>query len=104
MPLSILLTAPWDSNASNVPPRLEIPKVRIHRLSWKNAGSLGIPKNPWAVMAEPRAKDAGTVSTDDAEVITISTDEWMFRNLHGVLAKDANYDLLAEYVVDRAYD
>jgi hypothetical protein len=50
--LSILLTTPWDPKADDAPPRLDVPKVRPHRFSWKNAGTIGIPKGPWTVIPQ----------------------------------------------------
>ena len=50
----------------------------------------------------PTEDDGG--STDEAEVIAPSSDEWMFRSLHGVLANDANYNALAEWVVGDEYN
>lgn len=42
-------------------------------------------------------------STEEAEVITSPSDEWMFVKLHGVIAKDANYDELAASLVEADY-
>jgi hypothetical protein len=42
MTLSILLTVASDAKAEDSPPRLELPKVRPHRFSWKDAGTIGI--------------------------------------------------------------
>jgi hypothetical protein len=44
-----------------------------------------------------------TASTEEAEVIGSSGDESMFRSLHGVTAKDADYDELARSVRDDEY-
>lgn len=46
--------------------------------------------------------DAG--STEEAEVISSSSDESMFAKLHGVTAKDANYDELAEGIAEPEYE
>ena len=103
MTLSILLTSPWDSNADDTPPRLEIPKVRPHRFSWKGAGTIGIPKDAWDVIPQRRVENDDGGSTEDAEVIASSSDESLFRRLHGVTAKDADYDELAKSVRDDEY-
>jgi hypothetical protein len=100
MTLSILLTTAWDSKTEDNPPRLEVPKVRPHRFSWKHAGTIGFPKGPWAVKAQRWIESDEDASTDEAEVITSSSDEWVYRKLHGVTAKDANYDELAELLAD----
>lgn len=42
-------------------------------------------------------------STEEAEVITSSIDEGIFRKLHGVTARDANYGELAELLAEDAY-
>jgi hypothetical protein len=103
MTLSILLTSPWDSKTSDTPPTLEIRKVRPHRFSWKRAGTVGFPRGPWSVTAQRRTEDVGGGSTDDAEVITSPSEEWIFTKLHGIVAKDANYDALAEWILDDQY-
>jgi hypothetical protein len=104
MTLSILLTTPWDSKAEEAPPRLEVPKVRPHRFSWKDAGTVGIPKDPWHVTAQRLiAGVEGGGSTEDAEVITSPGDERIFAKLHGVIAKDANYDKLAASIAEDDY-
>jgi hypothetical protein len=104
MTLSILLTTPWDSRSSSTPSRLEVPKVRRHRFSWKNAGTIGFPRDPWTVTPQRwvDADDGG--STEEAQVITSSDDELVFLKLHGVVAKNANYDELAEWIVDSEYE
>jgi hypothetical protein len=104
MTLSILLTLPWDSKTSDTPPALEIPKVRPHRFSWKHAGTVGFPRGPWSVTPQRWTEDVGGGSTDEAEVITAPSDEWIFTKLHGTVAKDANYDALAEWIVDDQYE
>lgn len=103
MTLSILLTRPWDSKSSNTPPRLEVPKVRPHRFSWKKAGTVGFPRNPWKVTPQRWTDGDDGGSTEEAEVITSSSDEGVFLKLHGVVAKDANYDGLAEWIVEGEY-
>ena len=103
MTLSILLTAPWDSKTDDSPPRLQVPKVRPHRFSWKGAGTVGFPRDAWHVTGQRWIdRDDGGL-TEEAEVIASSADEWMFHKLHGVIAKDANYDELAESIVDDDY-
>jgi hypothetical protein len=104
MTLSVLLTAPWDSKADDAPPRLEVPKVRPHRFSWKNAGTVGIPKSPWTVIPQRWVEGDDRGSSEDAEIITSASDESIFANLHGVIAKNANYDELAERVACDEYD
>jgi hypothetical protein len=104
MTLSILLTGPWDSKTDDTPPRFEIPRVRPHRFSWKNAGTVGIPKGPWTVTPQRWIENDDGGSTEDAEVITASSDEWMFQKLHGVAAKDADYDELAERAAGEEYE
>jgi hypothetical protein len=104
MTLSILLTAPWDSRSSNTPPRLEVPKVRPHRFSWKNAGTVGYPRGPWAVKPQRWIEGDEAGSTEEAEVISSSSDESLFLKLHGVSAKDANYDELAEWIAEPEYE
>lgn len=42
-------------------------------------------------------------TTEEAEVITSSIDEVIFRKLHGVTAKEANYDELAERLTEDEY-
>lgn len=103
MTLSILLTAPWDSEAEDAPPRLEVPKVRPHRFAWKNAGTVGIPKGPWTVVPQRWVEGDAGGSTEDAEVITSASDESIFRKLRGVVAKDANYDELAQQIAEDEY-
>ncbi len=103
MTLSILLTTPWDSKAEDSPPHLEVPKVRPHRFSWKDAGTVGIPKDPWRVTAQRWIAGVDGGSTEEAEVITSPSDEWLFVKLHGVIAKDANYDELATSIVEDDY-
>jgi hypothetical protein len=103
MTLSILLTIPWDSKAADTPPRLEIPKVGRHRFSWKHAGTVGFPRGPWTVVPQRWSENDDGGSTEEAEVITLSSDEWMFNKLHGVSAKDADYDELAALIVEDEY-
>jgi hypothetical protein len=103
MTLSILLTSPWDPNADDTPPRLEVPKVRAHRFSWKGADTIGFPKDAWNVIPQRWGDNDDGGSTEDAEVIASSADEAMFRRLHGVIAKDADYDELAKSVRDDEY-
>jgi hypothetical protein len=103
MTLSILLTAPWDATIDDSPPRLQIPKVRPHRFSWKGAGTIGIPKDPWNVTAQRWIDGDDGGLTDEAEVLASSVDEWIFHKLHGVIAEDANYDELAKSIVDDEY-
>jgi hypothetical protein len=104
MTLSILLTTPWDSRSSSIPLRLEVPKVRRHRFSWKNAGTIGFPRDPWTVAPQRWVDGDDGGSTEEAEVITSSGDEMAFLKLHGILAKDANYDELAECIVGSEYE
>jgi hypothetical protein len=103
MTLSILLTTPWDSKTEEAPARLDVPKVRPHRFSWKDAGTLGIPKDPWSVTPQHWIAGDDGGATDDAEVITAPSDESMFVKLHGVIAKDANYDELAASIAEDDY-
>jgi hypothetical protein len=103
MTLSILLTVAWDSKVAATPPRLEILKVRSHRFSWKNAGTIGIPKSPWNVVAQRWIDGDDGGATEDAEVIVPSGDEWMFQTLHGVTAVNANYDAVAGLVLADEY-
>jgi hypothetical protein len=103
MTLSILLTTPWDSKTAQTPPRLEIPKVRPHRFSWKHAGTIGYPRGPWTVTPQRWIESDDGGSTQEAEVITSSSDESMFHKLHGVTARDADYDELAEWIVEDEY-
>ena len=98
MTLSILLTSAWDSKTANSPPNLDIPKVRPHRFSWKGAGTVGMPRDPWHVKAQRWIDSDEGGATDEAEVITSPSDEWLFQDLHGVRAKDADYDELARCV------
>jgi len=92
MTLSILLTPPWDVRVDAMPHRIDVPKVAPHRFSWKRAGMVGHPRGPWQVFPQrPDTSDDGGVS-DEAEVIVPGTDEELFASLHGVLARDANYD------------
>lgn len=42
-------------------------------------------------------------STEEAEVIAPSSDEWMFSKLHGVSARDVDYDELAASIVEDEY-
>jgi len=104
MTLSILLTTAWDSNDDETPPRLEIPKVRPHRFSWKNAGTVGIPKDAWHVVPQRWVEGGDRETTEDAEIITAASDESIFRKLHGVIAKDANYDEIDEQIADDDYE
>jgi hypothetical protein len=99
MTLSILLTTPWDSKADDTPPHLEVPKVRSHRFSWKSAGTVGFPRGPWGVKIQRCGEHDELVMTDEAEVITSSSDEGIFCKLHGVTASEAQYDELAERLV-----
>lgn len=103
MTLSILLTSPWDSKTSDTPPGLDVPKVRPHRFSWKHAGTIGFPRDPWTVVAQRWSEGDDGGATDEAEVVTSSADESMFRGLHGHKANDANYDELAERLTDVDY-
>jgi hypothetical protein len=103
MTLSILLTAPWDAMADDFPPRLEVPKVRSHRFSWKGAGTVGFPRDAWHVVPQRRTDgDDGGVS-DEAEVIVPAPDESLFHALHAVIAKDVDYDGLSSSVTDARY-
>jgi hypothetical protein len=53
---------------------------------------VGHPRGPWQVFAQrPDASDDGGAS-DEAEVIVPGSDEELFASLHGVLARDADYD------------
>ncbi|HEX3671746.1 MAG TPA: hypothetical protein VHT92_08615 [Candidatus Cybelea sp.] len=104
MTLSILLTGPWDSKTGDAPPRLDVPKVRPHRFSWKNAGTVGFPRSPWAVKPQRWVEDDDGGSTEEAEVITSSSDESTFLELHGLTAKDANYDKLGERITEVEYE
>jgi hypothetical protein len=103
MTLSILLTTPWDSNDPDASPRLEVPAVRSHRFSWKNAGTVGIPKSAWKVVPQRWIEPDDGGSTAEAEVITAAVDEPRFKRLHGVLAKDADYDELGAQISEEAY-
>jgi hypothetical protein len=95
MTLSILLTSPWDVRVDAMPGSLDVPKVAPHRFSWKRTGMVGHPRGPWHVFPQrPDASDDGGTS-DEAEVIVPGTDEELFARLHGVLARDANYDAVA---------
>jgi hypothetical protein len=92
MTLSILLTPPWDLSADAMPRMLDVPKVVSHRFSWKRAGTVGHPRGPWKVFPQrPDVSDDGGAS-EEAEVIVPGGDEELFASLHGVLARDANYD------------
>src|SRR5271166_6606631 len=104
MTLSVLLTAPWDSKVDDAPARLDVPKGRAHRFSWKNAGTVGFPKDPWRVVPQRWVEGAEGGSTEDAEIITSASDEWMFQKLHGVIATDANYDELGERIAGDEYE
>jgi len=97
------LTSPWDSSADDTPPRLEIPKVRPHRFSWKGAGTIGIPKDAWHVVPQRWVENDDGGSTEHAEVITAPSDESLFQSLHGVTAKDADYDVLATSIRSDEY-
>jgi hypothetical protein len=95
MTVSILLTSPWDAHRDTMPRSLEVPKVTPHRFSWKQAGTVGYPRDPWHVFPQrPDTSNDGGIS-DEAEVIVPGTDEELFASLHGVLAQDANYDAVA---------
>src|ERR1700683_3068495 len=95
MTLSILLTSPGDVGVAAMPCGLDVPKVVPHRFSWKRAGRVGHPRGPWHVFPQrPDASDDGGTS-DEAEVIMPGSDEQLFASLHGVLARDANYDAVA---------
>jgi len=61
------------------------------------------PKDAWHVIPQRRVENDDGGSTEDAEVIASSSDESMFRRLHGVTAKDADYDELAKSVRDDEY-
>jgi hypothetical protein len=101
MTLSILLTPPWDVRADAMPHSLDVPKVAPHRFSWKHAGTVGHPRGPWQVF--PQRPDDGGAS-EEAEVIVPGTDEESFASLHGVLARDADYDAVAARIGgDAAY-
>jgi hypothetical protein len=104
MTLSILLTSPWDVRADRMPHRLEVPKVAPHRFSWKRAGMVGYPRGPWQVFPQrPDTSDDGGIS-DEAEVIAPGADEELFATLHGMLARDADYDAVAARIVgDEGY-
>jgi hypothetical protein len=104
MTLSILLTPPWDSKADNTPPAIEVPKVGSHRFSWKNAGTVGFPRGAWTVMPQRWNENDDGGSTDEAEIIASSSDEAMFSKLHGVCAKDVDYDQLAASIVEDEYE
>ncbi len=94
MTLSILLTSPWDVRVDAMPHALDVPKVALHRFSWKRAGMVGHPRGPWKVFPQrPDTSDGG--ASDEAEVIVPGTDEDLFADLHGVLARDADYDAVA---------
>jgi len=103
MTLSILLTAPWDSKAEDAPSRLEVPKVHPHRFAWKNAGAVGIPKDPWNVVPQRWVEGDEAGTSEEAEVVTSASDEAIFQTLHGVIAKDANYGALAERIPEADY-
>ncbi|MGA9271852.1 MAG: hypothetical protein WBV67_00040 [Candidatus Cybelea sp.] len=95
MTLSILLTRPWDVRVDTMPHTLDVPRVAPHRFSWKHAGTVGHPRGPWQVFPQrPDTSDNGGTS-DEAEVIAAGTDEELFAILHGVLARDADYDAVA---------
>jgi hypothetical protein len=104
MTLSILLTTPWDSSDPDTTPRLDVPKVRAHRFSWKGSGTVGIPKSAWMVVPQRRVEGDDGGSTQNAEVITAADDEPRFLKLHGVRAKDANYDELGAQIAEGAYE
>jgi hypothetical protein len=93
--LSILLTSPWDANVDEMPRQLRVPKVAPHRFSWKRAGTVGYPRGPWQVFPQrPDTRDDGGVS-DEAEVIVPGSDEDLFASLHGLVARNADYDAVA---------
>lgn len=95
MTVSILLTSPWDVRVDAMPRGLSVPKVSSHRFSWRQAGMIGHPRGPWHVFPQrPDTSDDGGVS-GEAEVIVPGTDEDLFASLHGVLARDADYDAVA---------
>jgi hypothetical protein len=95
MTLSILLTTPWDVGTDSMPPKLDVPKVALHRFSWKRAGTVGYPRGPWQVFPQrPETGDDGGTS-DEAEVILPGADEALFASLHGAVARDADYDAVA---------
>jgi hypothetical protein len=95
MTLSILLTSPWDARRDTMPRSLKVPKVTPHRFSWKRAGAVGYPRDPWKVLPQrPDTSSAGGI-VDEAEVIVPGADEELFASLHGVLARDADYDAVA---------
>jgi hypothetical protein len=95
MTLSILLTSPWDVRVDAMPHRLDVPKVAPHRFSWKRAGMVGYPRGPWRVFPQrPDTSDDGGAS-EEAEVIAPGADADLFAGLHGVLARDADYDAVA---------
>ena len=100
MTLSILLTRPWDVRVDTMPHTLDVPRVAPHRFSWKHAGTVGHPRGPWQVFPQrPDTSDNGGTS-DEAEVIAAGTDEELFAILHGVLARDADYDAVAAASAD----
>ena len=74
------------------------------RFSWKNAGTVGIPKGAWTVVPQRWVEGGDGGTTEEAEIITSARDEAMFRRLHGVIAKDANYDELAEQITEDGYE
>ncbi|MGA8574279.1 MAG: hypothetical protein WB609_01150 [Candidatus Cybelea sp.] len=78
-----------------MPQRLDVPKVAPHRFSWKRAGVVGHPRGPWLVFPQRRDTSDGGGTSDEAEVIAPGTDEELFASLHGMLARDANYDAVA---------
>jgi hypothetical protein len=78
-----------------MPRSLKVPKVTPHRFSWKRAGAVGYPRDPWKVLPQrPDTSSAGGI-VDEAEVIVPGADEELFASLHGVLARDADYDAVA---------
>jgi hypothetical protein len=95
MTLSILLTSPWDVRVDATPPRLDVPKVRPHRFSWKRAGTVGHPRGPWQIFPQRPEANADGGTSDEAEVIVPGADEELFSSLGGVLAQDADYDAVA---------
>jgi hypothetical protein len=95
MTLSILLTSPWDARRDMVPHSLNVLKVTPHRFSWKQAGTVGYPRDAWHVFPQRPDTSSGGGVSDEAEVIVPGADEELFANIHGVLARDADYDAVA---------
>ncbi len=65
---------------------------------------VGHPRDPWHVLAQRLDLSDDGGSSDEAEVIVPGTDEELFASLHGVLARDANYDAVAARIAgDNGY-